>query len=169
MLSLIDPLWSDLDQAYGKAGEIPALLVQLNEIPNGSGRSEPWFSIWSSLAHQGDVYGASFAAVPYVVDAIQCAPLRVDINYFQFPAWVEICRVKNGITVPENLADAYFAALSRIPALVAAASGRNWDSDFAQCALSAIAASKGQIALAEVNLELTPEIAQEFLEWHFDR
>ena len=128
-----------------------------------------WFSLWSSLAHQGDVYSASFAAVPYVIDALAKAPLTADFTCFQFPAWVEICRIKNNISVPENLSSAYFEALARIPSLIAACSDRKWDATFTQCALSALAASKSQASIAEVNQELSPELANEFLQWYFDR
>lgn len=169
MLSLESPRWSELQHAYGQASDIPALLKQLAEVPDSSDDKEPWFSLWSSLAHQGDVYSASFAAVPHVVQAIASSPLKVDFTYFQFPAWVEICRIKNDVSVPEDIAPAYFEALSRLPALVAAASAKEWDATFLSCTLAALAASKGQVAIAEVVLELSPEVAEEFMEWHSER
>src|SRR4029434_3911202 len=121
MLELDSPRWSELRHAYGAASDIPDLLRQLDTLPAGDGTREPWFSLWSSLAHQGDVYSASFAAVPYVVKALQSAPACADFTYFQLPAWVEICRTKNSVAVPEDLAPAYFGALSQLPTLVAAA------------------------------------------------
>lgn len=169
MLSLDDPRWFELQHAYGEAGDIPALLKQLADIPSSENNNEPWFSIWSALAHQGDVYSASFAAVPHVIEALASAPMRADFTYFQFPAWVEICRVKKSVSVPEDIASAYFGSLSRLPALVAAASSRKWDEGFLCCALSAVAAAKGQPAVAEAVLELTPEVAGEFMEWFFER
>ncbi len=169
MLSLDDARWSELQHAYGGASNIPALLKQLVEVPSSKNDSEPWFSIWSALAHQGDVYSASFAAVPHVIQALASAPLDADFSYFQFPAWVEICRAKNGVPVPGDIAAAYFQSLSRLPALVAAASSRQWDEGFLCCALSAIAAAKGQPAVAEAALELSPEVASEFMEWFYDR
>jgi hypothetical protein len=145
------------------------LLKQLAEVPDSSDDKEPWFTLWSSLAHQGDVYPASFAAVPYVVQALSSSPLKADFTYFQFPAWVEICRKKNNVTIPEDIAPSYFEALSRLPALVAAASAREWDADFLSCALSAIAAAKGQANIAEAVQELSPEVAEEFMQWFFER
>ncbi len=169
MLSLDDPRWLQLQHAYGEAGDIPALLKQLADIPSSENNNEPWFSIWSALAHQGDVYSASFAAVPHVIAVLASAPLRADFNYFQFPTWVEICRVKKNVPVPEDIASAYFDSLSLLPVLVAAASSRKWDEEFLCCALSAIAVAKGQPAVAEAVLELTPEVAGEFTEWFFER
>jgi hypothetical protein len=65
--------WADLKHAYGSAGDIPHLMQQLLALSASSGRDEPWFSPWSALAHQGDVYSASFAAVPHeaTFDAVQ--------------------------------------------------------------------------------------------------
>ncbi|PFH11604.1 hypothetical protein BCF11_4056 [Collimonas sp. PA-H2] len=169
MLSLDSSRWSELQHAYGAATDIPDLLRQLASVPGSRGDAEPWFSLWSSLAHQGDVYSASFAAVPHVVHALASAPLKADSTYFQFPAWVEICRAKHGMTVPEDLAASYLESLSRLPAIVAAAAGREWDSAFLSCALSAIAASKGQYIVAEALQELSPEIAGEFMQWFYER
>jgi hypothetical protein len=169
LLRLESPRWSELEHAYGAASDIPALLQQLAKVPDSANEKEPWFSLWSSLAHQGDVFSASFAAVPYVVQALASAPLQADSSYFQFPAWVEICRHKKGVAVPDDLASAYFEALSHLPALAAAAAGREWDAGFLQCVLSAVAVSKGQIAIAEAVLELSPEVAEEFLQGFLQR
>jgi hypothetical protein len=169
MLSLGDQKWGLLEHAYGSAGDIPALLLQLEALPDGNGESEPWFSIWSALAHQGDVYSASFAAVPHVVRCLASSPETADGNYFQFPAWVEICREKGGIEVPDELAHAYRAALAQLPTLVAVAAKRVWDEGFLRCALSAVAASKGFAQVAEAVMELEPKVAEEFLQWVSER
>jgi hypothetical protein len=80
-LSLDDTLrWSNLQHAYGSASDVPGLLRRLEVLPASSGTDEPWFSLWSSLAHQGDVYSASFAAVPHVVRALSTAPVLTSPN-----------------------------------------------------------------------------------------
>jgi hypothetical protein len=169
MLSLDSPKWSELKHAYGNASDIPDLLRQLKTLPSAEGENEPWFSIWSSLAHQGDVYSASFAAVPYVINALKQAPTKADFTYYQFPAWVEVCRQKKSVEIPNYLETDYFAALSELPSLVAASAEREWDSNFLCCALSAIAAAKGFGSVAEAMQEITPEVAEEFMEWFFNR
>ncbi len=131
MLSLQSARWSELLHAYGNAADIPALLERLRELPKSEGEAEPWFTLWSALAHQGDVYSASFAAVPHVVAALAAAPARADESYFQFPAWVEICRAKNGVEVPDDLRAFYFEALARLPGLVAQAANQPWEPGFA--------------------------------------
>jgi hypothetical protein len=165
MLGLDSPRWSELRHAYGPAADSPGLLRQLAEFPRSTGNAEPWFSLWSSLAHQGDVYPASFAAVPHVIAAMAVSPERAGFDFLQFPAWVEICRRKNGTPIPADLERAYFAALARLPSLVAAAASREWDPDFLACALAAIAAAKGQGTMAEAAMELSPDVAQSFLDW----
>ena len=128
-----------------------------------AGNEEPWYSLWGALAHQGDVFPASFAAVPHVVDALASAPRRAPAIFFHFPAWVEICRKTRGTTVPQDLEFAYFAALARLPSLVAAAATRPWDDEFTVSALGAIAAVKGNVKVAQAVLELTPTEAERFL------
>ncbi|MFP8780483.1 hypothetical protein [Hydrogenophaga sp. RWCD_12] len=170
MLSLESARWSELEHAYGHASDIPPLLRRLRDMPSSIGESEPWFTLWSALAHQGDVYSASFAAVPHVVDALASAPAKADASFFHFPAWVEICRVKQEAQIPTDLAAAYFAALQRLPALVAeAVPGRN-EPDFVASATAAVAAALGQHAMAEVILQMSsPGLALEILGWLDDR
>jgi hypothetical protein len=169
MLSLDSHRWGELKHAYGTAGNIPALLRQLGDLPSSKNDAEPWLTLWSALAHQGNVYSASFAAVPHVVHALASAPSRADHSYFQFPAWVEICRARNQVEIPEDLRASYLESLAQLPAHVAAASNRSWESDLLVCMLAAVAAAKGQPVVAEAVLELTPEVAQEFMEWFFER
>ncbi len=145
------------------------MLKNLRDLPDSQKEKEPWFGLWSSLAHQGDVYSASFAAVPHVIEAISTAPEKVDFSYFQFPAWVEICRHKNGTAIPEDLEASYFASLKRIPALFALACESNPNQEILTCGFSAIAAANGQHAIAESIMELTSEVAAEFLDWFHER
>jgi hypothetical protein len=146
VLSLDSPKWSELIHAYGAATNIPDLLRQLEAMPPYEGENEPWFSIWSALAHQGDVY-----------------------SYFQCPAWVEICRQKKSVAIPGELEADYFAALRQLPALVARAADREWDEALLICALSAIAAAKGYVRVAEAAQELSSSVAEEFLQWLFSK
>jgi hypothetical protein len=54
--------WSQLTHAYGSAEDIPALLDRITAEPN----STLWSDLWSALCHQGSVYSASFAALPWL-------------------------------------------------------------------------------------------------------
>jgi len=159
MLSLDSFEWSRLTHAYGSASDIPRLLSQLETLPSSIGNAEPWFSLWSALAHQGDVYPASFAAVPHVIEALSRDPSRTPYVFFQFPAWIEICRQRANLEVPEDVAPDYFASLLRLPALISAASTGNWDADLLASAMACLAISKGFASMAEVAFELNTENA----------
>jgi hypothetical protein len=163
MLSLDSPAWSKLRHAYGSASDIPDLLRQLESLPSSEGNSEPWFSIWSALAHQGDVYTASFAAVPHIIRFLASDPSAASFTYFQFPAWVEICRQRHAMTVPNDLAGDYFDALKTLGTLVCAVIDETWDRDFLVCALAALAVSKGFALLGEAIQELDDSSAESFL------
>jgi hypothetical protein len=168
-LNLDSRRWHLLRTAYGPATEVPNLLRALKSLPESQGNDEPWYTIWSALAHQDDVHSASFAAVPHVIEALASDPVRADAAYFQFPAWVEICRCRKQVPIPADLEEAYFHSLRRLPALAAIAAQAEWGPDRLVCVLSAVAASKGFPAVAEAVLELTPDVSQEFIEWILGR
>lgn len=165
MLELDSPRWYELSHAYGQANDIPSALEALKSLPESAGESEPWFGIWSALAHQGDVYDASYAAVPHVVAALQQDPVQAGFDFFQFPAWVEICRVRSGPPIPDDLTGPYFEALAKLPSLAALAANGPMTKDKLICCLAATAAAKNESGIAEVIMELTPEVAASFNEW----
>jgi hypothetical protein len=64
--------WAEFTHAYGSAANVPSLLDVARRAPaGGTYTEEPWFSLWSALCHQGDVYTASYAAVPELVAIAQ--------------------------------------------------------------------------------------------------
>jgi len=164
-LALDAPRWSEL--RHGDGGDIPGLLRQLDSTHGDGVDDEPWFTLWSALAHQGDVYSASFAAAPHVIYAISRRGAKVTANFFQLPAWIEICRVRNATQIPEDLAGPYFAALDRLPHLAAEAAVAPWDRSLLSCVLAAVAASKGDTEMAEGILDSAkavrrlPRVAQQ--------
>lgn len=165
MLDLGSARWRELQHAYGAASNIPALLGQLTRLPSSQGSAEPWCTLWSALAHQGDVYSASFAAVPHVIEALSRDPARADASFFQFPAWVEICWARSNAGVPPDLERGYREALKRRPGLVADAVGGSFGRERLACALAAVAAAAGDVALAEAVLELAGDgDAEAFIE-----
>jgi hypothetical protein len=172
MLSLDSTRWLELTHAYGTAHDMPALLRQLYD-PDGIRRTvatdETWEALWSALIHQGSVFPASFAAVPYVVAAFERDPEPDDFQYLAFPVAVELSRLQDGVTVPIDLERAYTASLAKLPDLVAHIVGRPWSEPMLRSALAAIAITKGQPGLAEAVLELTPDVAGEFIAWQKSR
>jgi hypothetical protein len=145
------------------------LLTQLESFPTSDGDSEPWFTLWSALCHQNDIYPASFAAVPHIVRILASDPLRADFSFFQLPACIEIARARDDFPIPADLRRPYAEALQRLPALVGAAAARQWDENILCCALAAIAASKGFPSVANAALELNPKVAEQFMEWFYEQ
>ncbi|GAA5496023.1 hypothetical protein Rhal01_02204 [Rubritalea halochordaticola] len=107
--------WSELQHAYGGAGDVPAMLEAM--YAGGQSR-EFWTDAWSCLCHQGDVYTASLAALPFIVDA-GIEVLRTDkvfaYHYLALPVEVEKARGK----FPHLKVDsAYSQGLVRINELI---------------------------------------------------
>jgi len=170
LLSLESPVWNELQTAYGEAGNIPALLSQLREFPSsGSYEDEPWYSLWSGLCHQGDIYSASFAAVPHIVTALRSDPVRADSNYFQLPACIELARVEKKVPVPVSLEKPYFEALSEFPKLAAAAATSEWSDDKCRVALAAVAVVTGKHETARLLIEVEPTEYNSVLDYISDR
>ena len=100
MLSLNSPEWSDLEHAYGPADDIPDLLRQLRDFPPyEEHHTEPYFSLWSCLCHQGSIYSASFASVPHLVDACRDEPEIAHWSIAQLVVCIEIARLR--LIMPE--------------------------------------------------------------------
>ena len=166
MLALESPFWSELQHAYGGASDIPALLRQLSSFPSESSyQDEPWFTLWSSLCHQGDVYSASFAAVPHIVGVLANDPGRASMSYFLLPASVEVARESKGILVPSSLSTAYSTALAQLPSLAAAAAQPAWNESFCTSALAATAVATGNHQTARLLLETGHSDIPEVLDW----
>jgi hypothetical protein len=170
VIPLDSPQWRELKHAYGPATDTPQLLRDLERFPVSDGRAEPWFTLWSSLCHQGNVYPASFAAVPHIVRVLATAPARAGFDFFLLPACIEVARSRKSVPVLQDLSAPYAEAISNLPILAgAAAVEREWDDSFLCSVLSAIAVAKGHLGVAEAVQELTPEVAEEFLEWFRNR
>ncbi|HTU10703.1 MAG TPA: hypothetical protein VMG08_07360 [Allosphingosinicella sp.] len=156
MLALDDPSWAELKHAYGPASDIPGLLRTLTASPEPtqSSEEEPWFSIWSALCHQGDVYTASYAAVPHIVEIALRISGPIDFSFLQLPSAVEIARNSGrGPALPADLAEAYSSAIASLPILVSRHRHESWDRSMRLSAEAAIAVARGDIAAAEAMLD----------------
>ncbi|MFF2348460.1 hypothetical protein ACFVVL_01645 [Kitasatospora sp. NPDC058115] len=68
--------WSRLSHAYGPADDIPELLDRIASAPT----DELWGDLWSALCHQGSVYPASFAALPWLAGRAGCGDREQEVN-----------------------------------------------------------------------------------------
>jgi len=155
-LALDDPLWGRLTHAYGPAGDVPELLDALRELIDPVGPdAEPWPSLWSRLCHQGDVYEASYAAVPHIVRISGLMAGPVDFGFFLLPAAIEVARQEGrGPAIPLALEAAYLKAIRRLPSALEWRLDDDWDRDFSISAFGSLAVAKGHYRLAEVVMEL---------------
>lgn len=161
MLALNSPRWSELQHAYGNASNI-----QLARFPSETSyQEEPWFTLWSSLYHQEDIYSASFAAVPHIVETLSTNPARASLSFFLLPASIEIARATTELEIPPDIERDYFDALSRYPQLAAAAAKPNWDQSICTAALAAIAVATGNHRVAQLLLQTEPDAIPEVIEW----
>jgi len=157
MLSLSDPRWKELRHAYGEAADVPSLLQALatSTGPTSGYQAEPWLSLWSRLCHQGDVYTASYAAVPHIVRIASEANGPIDFSFFALPAAVEIARqTGRGPDIPEVCVDDYRRALEQLVENVSLHRNDAWDRSTLLAVAAAQAVAKGHIDIAEALLNL---------------
>jgi hypothetical protein len=151
------------------ASDIPPLLrsVAADVASSDARDGTPWFDLWSTLCHQGEVYPASFAAIPHVVEALASHPARASYQFFLLPAAVEVGRHRRNMPVPAHLEAAYFASLRRLSLISVQTLSRQWDNTLCRSVLAALAAAKGHLGTAELLLEVDEEDVSEVLQWYF--
>jgi len=171
MVALDDPHWADLRDAYGSATKIPSLLRELSAFPVATDyRSEPYFSLWSALCHQGDVYTASYAAVPHIVEALLARSGQVPHSPLQLVVCIEIARAKGrGPAVPADIEGAYGEAIRRIADVAHGLTRPPCSEATCRVATAALAAANGYVQLADVILELEPDLLDDCKHWLEER
>jgi hypothetical protein len=109
--------WDELEDAYGNACKIPALLDEAfrDKASKSDTQSGPWFDLWSRLFHQGSVYTASYAAVPIIVEAIKKVDAPIAMDFFLLPVSIEIARhTDNAPQLPDDLSTDYLSAIREL-------------------------------------------------------
>ena len=161
MLELSSPEWARLSHAYGSASDIPDLLRKLSTAPIKSHdyRAEPWFSLWSALCHQDDVYSASYAAVPHVVANAALRPSDERWDFVLLVTCIEICRHHSDAPpIPAGLEQGYFTALEQMRMLICECLKiKMEDEDDAKVFLSGWTVLNGHPKLSRAILDLPEE------------
>lgn len=168
MLGLDDPIWRRLRDAFGLAFQVPDMLRQLADAPpSDDWRAEPYFSLWSHLCHQGDVYPASFAALPHLVARCEADAAGTHWDVLHLAVAIENARLTKGMTVQEDFAQAYADAVGRLPqAASAMLLAQPSEPSLVGVAAAALATTRGHWFLSEVILEVeSEENAREVLTW----
>jgi len=165
MLPLDDARWSALSDAYGVSSDIPKLLAHAEKLPEHTGGDvEPYFALWSALCHQGDVYSASYAALPHLVRIVEENPDKFRWTLLLLVHAIEIARSEGrGPPVPDYLSDPYQDALARIPAIASGLLIGDLSEVELRVILAACASAKGFPSIGEAITELEPEVTKRFL------
>lgn len=162
MLALDDPGWSNLAHAYGPAHDTPELIRRLAETMANSKsdqNSEPWFTLWSSLCHQGDVFTASYATLPHLVQMAISAQHPIDFDFFLLPACIDVARAQGrGPPVPAFLHESYIEGIALLVDAVCVHRGEDWNQDTVVSVSAAIAVAKGHHRLAEALINLDDDL-----------
>ncbi|HEV2912393.1 MAG TPA: hypothetical protein VGX92_03655 [Pyrinomonadaceae bacterium] len=150
MLSLEDPAWARLEEAYGSAQEIPKLLSHLAEHPDDK---EAWNDAWSSLCHQETIYSASIAATPHLVAIARQLPMKQRLDPLILVGSIAVCVGKQPkVVYGDRDFTAASAEATRLLAEVVSAGGL--EQEDLRYALGALAGLLGDAKLANVLFRL---------------
>jgi hypothetical protein len=166
MLALNEARRSVLTDAYGGSAGIPNLLADAEKLPeDADGNAEPYFSLWLALCHQGDVYCASYAALPHLLRIVEENPGNFRWTLLLLAHAIELARSEGrGPPMPNELMTAYQDALASIPATASGLLGGELSEVEVRVILAACASAKGFPLVGEAITELTPEVTTRFLE-----
>jgi hypothetical protein len=158
MLDLEDPRWGELEQAYGTAEDIPRLLAHLPGLDERA-RGELWLGLWSTLCRDGDVYSASYAAVPHLVAFAARQSVAAGAESLHLVGAIEVGRLSAGAPgMPSDLGDDYRGALGQVPRLIAEWAAEPWGPDTAQVLSAVLAIAKGHPRFGAAALLLEPAV-----------
>lgn len=145
---MYQPDWSALEHAYGAASDIPTAPAPETHT------AEPWFSLWSALYHQDDIYPASYAALP---ELVRIADVRHDAARTEclfLAALIELGRHDaDAPAMPSDLRMSYEAAVQGARRTVHAALAQNRN-----------VAEARQLEIAAAVFHGRQEVARELLE-----
>lgn len=159
MLNLNDHLWKELTHAYGSAANIPALLEQLKTAePQEEYDTEPWFSLWSALCHQYDVYTASYAALPHIIAIASSKPPHLRLDHLWLASSIEAFRhLEDAPALPAELKEAYEQAIKQAPKLILECLDLDWQEADNRILLGSLAVMQGHPQLGNAIFELETE------------
>jgi hypothetical protein len=146
--------WQQLRHAYGTAGGIPVLLQRIETFPvETDWQAEPWFSLWSALYHQGDIYPASIAAVPQIVFTLSKDPAKATLSFFLLPASIAVADNDSPVDVPKEMRESFASALAALGGIATSALSNITDEYVARAAQAAVLVSQGEFQQAAELLE----------------
>jgi len=142
--------WTSLRHAYGPAEDIPTLLKAAENAPAPNRYDEePWYSLWSALCHQEDVYTASYAAVPELVRIAASREGGPRAECLLLAGCIELERnTARAPAMPDALTDTYRQAIAAGAAVAASSLRGVGQADDRRKLEIALAAFRGDLATA---------------------
>ncbi len=164
MVSLNDQIWKTVEGGYKILYDASIPLKLLQEYHQSDKQEKILDELFEELHHQGDVGLASYLAVPHLI-SIGIEHKITDWKLIGLVTTIEIARHSDhNPQLPSEYETFYFESLNRIQDLVKLNS--DWNRTYTCCALSALAAAKGQIDMAKVILELeSSDLTEKFNEF----
>jgi hypothetical protein len=147
MLNLSDQQWQQFDGGYRQPYNASLPLRILEEVSTQEEFDAVINELWDELHHQGDVGLASYYSVPHLVRIATATQLSI-VNIVNLIITIELARLDNNPPIPFGLITDYDDAIVQLGELGKSLIKYKWDLQLAASSLSAIAISKGQIALA---------------------
>ncbi len=164
MIQLNDPKWKEFEGGYRTPYDASIALRKLESVESSEEVDDILSELWDELYHQGDVGLASYFAVPHLVRIAREKGI-VNSSLLGLIAVIEVQRHKENPQIPKEHQEDYLNSLKAIPELIENSKNKDWDLAFTVAALSALAASKGQIKVAQAVLNFDDEdVLDEFLE-----
>lgn len=148
MLSLESPRWHELE-ANGDPLEIPPLLDSLRYTTSPEVYSQSLDDLWELVFHQYDVYTASYAVVPHLIDlmALKLPSERLAL-IVKIGMIVALAHRPDVAPVPDDLRADYTEALDRAAPLILECFSRGWSDEEYSCLCAALAAVQGHPVMA---------------------
>ncbi|MFD1887816.1 hypothetical protein [Paenibacillus wenxiniae] len=109
MLELHDPLWSELDTAFGKGDEVPELIESLLHDYD----EDTFQELIELLLHQYTIYAATVAAVPYLVQMAETSPLPVRTELYITCGMMVLGYAAQATTIAKTIASEQWEPLQR--------------------------------------------------------
>ncbi|WP_299703207.1 hypothetical protein [uncultured Pontibacter sp.] len=163
MIELNDPKWKELEGGCRTPYDASIALRRLESADSSEEIDDILAELWDELHHQGDVGLASYFAVPHLIRIARENGI-VNSSILGLTAVIEVQRHRNNPQVPKEYYEDYLNSLESIPELIISAKSIEWDLEFTAAALSALAATKGQMKVAKAVLNFDDEdVLDEFL------
>lgn len=156
----MEPDWSELKGGYRLPYDPRPAIERLAREPTDA---DAWGELWNELHHQGDVGEASYAAIPWLLDA--CGSVERDWNLFALIATIELERNRTANPpVPAWLEQGYRGALEKAKSLALSDLQSTNDPLVIRSAMAVVALASGDMKLGAALTVLESSEIDEFVD-----